>query len=136
VLVHGSGSSSFMWAPIQRELALLGRRSLAVDLPGHGFDSQYSAAYQAAQDLDAWAAEPSTLAGITLQDNVDMVVDVARRVAEHGPVVLVGAEAEHDGEAYHRPHHHGDGPDNRGWFSRRRSYRPYPPWLVAWRLWP
>jgi pimeloyl-ACP methyl ester carboxylesterase len=80
-----------MWAPIQRELALLGRRSLAVDLPGHGFDSQYSAAYQAPQDLDARAAEPSTLAGITLQDNVDMVVDVARRVAEHGPVVLVGA---------------------------------------------
>ncbi|WP_327669526.1 MULTISPECIES: alpha/beta hydrolase [unclassified Streptomyces] len=91
VLVHGSGSSSLMWAPVQRELALLGHRSFAVDLPGHGFDAQYPAAYQAPQDLDAWAAEPSTLAGITLQDNIDMVVDVVRRVAEHGPVVLVGA---------------------------------------------
>lgn len=91
VLVHGSGSSSLMWAPVQRELALLGHRSFAVDLPGHGFDAQYPAAYQAPQDLDAWAAEPSTLAGITLRDNVDMVVDVVRRVAEHGPVVLVGA---------------------------------------------
>lgn len=78
-------------APIQRELALLGRRSFAVDLPGHGFDAQYSVAYQAPQDLDAWAAEPSMLARVTLQDNVDMVVDVARRVAEHGPVALVGA---------------------------------------------
>ncbi|MDX2970509.1 alpha/beta hydrolase [Kribbella solani] len=91
VLVHGVCTSSFMWASIQRELALLGHRSFAVDLPGHGFDAQYSAAYQAPQDLDAWAAEPSELAKVTLQDNVDMVVDVVRRVAEYGPVVLVGA---------------------------------------------
>lgn len=41
VLVHGSGSSSFMWAPIQRELASLGHHSFAVDLPGHGFEAQY-----------------------------------------------------------------------------------------------
>lgn len=91
VLVHGSCSSSFMWAPVQRELALAGHRSFAVDLPGHGFDAQYPVGYQAPQDLDAWAAEPSTLAGVTLQDNVDAVVDVVRRVADHGPVVLVGA---------------------------------------------
>ncbi|ASR38464.1 esterase [Prauserella marina] len=91
VLVHGSGSSSFMWATIQRELAALGHRSFAVDLPGHGLDAQYPVAYQAPQDLDAWAAEPSTLATVTLRDNADVVVDVVRRVAEHGPVVLVGA---------------------------------------------
>ncbi|MFC5159216.1 alpha/beta fold hydrolase [Nonomuraea angiospora] len=91
MLVHGSGSSSFMWAPVQRELALLGHRSYAVDLPGHGLDAQYPVAYQAPQDLDAWAVEPSTLGGVTLQDNVDLVVDVVRRLAEHGPVVLVGA---------------------------------------------
>lgn len=91
VLVHGSSTSSFMWTPVQRELALLGHRSLAVDLPGHGFDAQYPVAYQAPQDLDAWAVEPSTLAGVTLRDNVDSVVDVVRRVAPHGPVVLVGA---------------------------------------------
>ncbi|MER6045900.1 alpha/beta fold hydrolase [Streptomyces sp. NPDC001793] len=91
VLVHGVCTNSLMWAPLQRELALLGHRSLAVDLPGHGFDAQYPAAYQAPQDLDAWAAEPSKLAGVTLQDNVDMVVDVVRRMAGHGPVVLVGA---------------------------------------------
>ncbi|MEV8366315.1 alpha/beta fold hydrolase [Streptomyces niveus] len=91
VFVHGVCTSASMWAPVQRELALLGHRSYAVDLPGHGLDAQYPAAYQAPQDLDAWAAEPSKLAGITLQDNIDMVVDVVRRVAEHGPVVLVGA---------------------------------------------
>ena len=91
VLVHGSGSSSFLWAPVQRELALLGHRSYAVDLPGHGLDAQYPVAYQAPQDLDALAAEPSTLAEVTLQDNADVVIDAVRRLAEHGPVVLVGA---------------------------------------------
>lgn len=91
VLVHGSGSSSFMWASVQRELALLGHRSFAVDLPGHGLDAQYPLAYQAPQDLDAWAVEPSTLAGVTLRHNVDAVADVVRRLAEHGPVVLVAA---------------------------------------------
>jgi len=91
VLVHGSGSNSFMWAPVQRELALLGHRSFAVDLPGHGFDAQYPAAYQAPQNVEAWSSQPSTLAGVTLQDNIDMVVDVVRRLEEHGPVVLVGA---------------------------------------------
>ncbi|XRQ13835.1 alpha/beta hydrolase [Actinomadura welshii] len=91
VLVHGSGTSSFMWAPVQRELALLGHRSFAVDLPGHGLDAQYPVAYQAPQDLEAWAEEPSTLAGVTLQDNIDTVTGIVRRLAEHGPVVLVGA---------------------------------------------
>ncbi|TDC81552.1 alpha/beta fold hydrolase [Actinomadura sp. 7K507] len=80
-----------MWAPVQRELALLGHRSFAVDLPGHGLDAQYPLAYQAPQDLEAWADEPSTLAGVTLQDNIDTVSDVVRRLTEHGPVVLVGA---------------------------------------------
>lgn len=80
-----------MWAPIQRELALLGHRTFAVDLPGHGLDAQYPIAYQAPQDLGTWAAEPSKLAGVTLRDNADLVVDIVRRVAAHGPVVLVGA---------------------------------------------
>lgn len=91
VFVHGSGSNSFLWTPLMRELALLGHRTLAVDLPGHGYDAQYPASYQAPQDLEALAVEPSALASVTLQDNVDHVVDVVRRAAEHGPVILVGA---------------------------------------------
>lgn len=90
VLVHGAFGNSFSWAPTQRELALRGHRSLAVDLPGHGFSTAFPAGYQAPQDLDAMATAPSSMAGVTLADNVAHVVDTVRRCAEHGPVVLVG----------------------------------------------
>lgn len=90
VFVPGAGSNSFTWAPMQRELALRGHRSLAVDLPGHGFGATFPAAYQAPQDLAALAAAPSRMAGIGHADNVAHVLDVLRRVREHGPVILVG----------------------------------------------
>lgn len=91
VLVHGSGTSSHMWAPLQRELALLGRTSFAIDLPGHGMDAQYSFAYQAPQDLAALREELPSISGVTLEDNVDALESVVRRLREHGPVVLVAA---------------------------------------------
>lgn len=91
VLVHGSGTSSHMWAPVQRELALHGRRSFAIDLPGHGAEARYSAAYQAPQDLDALRTEGSALATTTLEDNVDALDMAVRRLREHGPVILVAA---------------------------------------------
>ena len=51
VLIHGSGTSSTMWGPIQQELALQGWRSYAIDLPGHGAQARYPVSYQAPQDL-------------------------------------------------------------------------------------
>ncbi|HEX6351966.1 alpha/beta hydrolase [Actinophytocola sp.] len=90
VFVHGSNSNSFSWAPLMRELALLGHRALAVDLPGHGFSAPFPVSYQAPQDLGALASTPSDLAGVTLADAVDHVIGVLRRAGEHGPVFLVG----------------------------------------------
>lgn len=72
---------------MQREMALRGHRTLAVDLPGRG--AGYSLAYQT-QDLATFATEPSPLAGVTGPQTVGHVVDVVRRVREHGPVILVG----------------------------------------------
>ncbi|MEV6278970.1 alpha/beta hydrolase [Nocardia sp. NPDC051832] len=89
VFVHGLVSNSFFWTPVVRELALLGHRSLPVDLPGHGLDAPISLSYQA-QDLPAFSAETSPMSGITLADNVSHVIDVVRKVRRHGPVVLVG----------------------------------------------
>ncbi|HET6504480.1 MAG TPA: alpha/beta hydrolase family protein [Amycolatopsis sp.] len=90
VLVHGSFGNSFSWAPLQRELALLGHRTLAVDLPGHGFDGTFPAAYQAPQDLAKLATEPSSAAGVTGTHTIEYLNGIVRRAAAHGPVVLVG----------------------------------------------
>ena len=91
VFVHGSGTSSHMWPPLQRELALHGRKSYAIDLPGHGFDAQYSFAYQSPQDFNALRAERSTLASIRLEDNVETLATAVRALRNHGPVILVAA---------------------------------------------
>lgn len=89
VFVHGLGGNGFYWTPLVRELAVLGYRSVPVDLPGHGFDASISPAYQG-QDIATFAAEPSLLSAITLRDNVSHVIEVVQKVRRHGPVVLVG----------------------------------------------
>ncbi|WP_159080483.1 alpha/beta fold hydrolase [Nocardia suismassiliense] len=89
VFVHGLTSNSFYWTPVVRELALLGHRSLPVDLPGHGLDAPIPVSYQT-RDIAAFTAGPSPMAAITVQDNVAHVIDVVQRVRRHGPVVLVG----------------------------------------------
>ncbi|THV29099.1 alpha/beta hydrolase [Glycomyces paridis] len=88
VLIHGSNANSFSWAPLQRELALLGHRSLAVDLPGHGFGAGLPSAYQT-QDAAELAVAPSDLDGVGLEANVEHLVAVLRRAKEHGPVIAV-----------------------------------------------
>ncbi|RZS37592.1 alpha/beta hydrolase family protein [Herbihabitans rhizosphaerae] len=78
----GSGSN---------ELAMLGHRSVGVELPGHAAtDGQFRLSYQAPQDLEKLATEPSPMAGVTLDDYVAATVDTVRTVAEHGPVILIG----------------------------------------------
>ncbi|MEV5593730.1 alpha/beta hydrolase [Streptomyces sp. NPDC052496] len=91
LFVHGGSSNAQAWGPLRNELALLGHRSYAVDLPGHGFGARRPAAYYSPrQDARALAAEPSPMRGVTLEDNVRHVVGVVRRLAGHGPVILAG----------------------------------------------
>lgn len=80
-----------MWAPLQREFALHGRKSYAIDLPGHGIDAQYGLEYQSPQDLDTLRTERSTLADITLEDNVESLAAAVRALRKSGPVILVSA---------------------------------------------
>ncbi|MFD5245519.1 alpha/beta hydrolase [Amycolatopsis sp. NPDC058340] len=86
VFVHGSGSSAHGWTPTQREMALRGYRTLAVDLPGRG--AGFTRAYHE-QDLETFAAEPSVMSGLTADDFVRPVVEAVERVRHHGPVFLV-----------------------------------------------
>ncbi|GAA5771992.1 2-succinyl-6-hydroxy-2, 4-cyclohexadiene-1-carboxylate synthase [Streptosporangium roseum] len=91
VFVHGGSSNAQAWRPLQNELALLGHLSYAVDLPGHGDRADTPAVYyRLPQDAAALADAPSPMRAVTLQDNVRHVVDIVRRLAEQGPVVLVG----------------------------------------------
>lgn len=62
VFVHGANGAAGLWSPIILELAALGHRAVAVDLPGHGLHAGYPVSYQAPQDLAAFATEPSTMA--------------------------------------------------------------------------
>lgn len=89
VLVHGAFANSFSFAPLQAELGLLGHRSVAVDLPGHGFAATYSHAYQAPQDLEGLATAPGSIKGVTLADNAAHLIGVLERAKENGPVILV-----------------------------------------------
>ena len=91
VFVHGTNSSSVWCTGLISELTLRGHRCVAVDLPGHGAEGFFPRSYQAPQDLEALATEPSPLAKITIDDYVERVVDVVRRARRQGPVILIGA---------------------------------------------
>lgn len=87
LFVHGSHGSTGYLAPLAGELTQRGRIAMAVDLPGHGAEGYFPLWYQAPQDVHAMTAEVSPIAGISLQDNVNRVVSVSRRL---GPTILVG----------------------------------------------
>ncbi|GAB2951107.1 alpha/beta hydrolase [Streptomyces pseudoechinosporeus] len=89
VLVHGAFANSFSLAPLQAELGLLGHRSVAVDLPGHGFGATFTRAYQAPQDLDGLATAPGSIKGVTLADNAAHLIGILERAKRNGPVILV-----------------------------------------------
>ncbi|MFF8291052.1 alpha/beta fold hydrolase [Streptomyces sp. NPDC016309] len=89
VLVHGAFANSFSFAPLQAELGLLGHRSVAVDLPGHGFGATFPLAYQAPQDPEGLATAPGAIKGVTLADNVAHLTGVLERAKRNGPVILV-----------------------------------------------
>ncbi|MCS0636697.1 alpha/beta hydrolase [Streptomyces sp. LP05-1] len=89
VLVHGAFASSFSFAPLQAELGLLGHRSVAVDLPGHGFGASCPRAYQAPQNLEEFAGAPGSIKGVTLADNANHLIGILERAKDNGPVILV-----------------------------------------------
>lgn len=90
VLVHGAFGNASVWGPLATDLALRGHRTVAVDLPGHGFHATIPQGYLGAQDLAALATAPSGMAGISTADDIAALAETVRAVAAHGPVVLVG----------------------------------------------
>lgn len=69
VLIHGAWQGAWCWSRLQVSLRGLGALSIAVDLPGHGEDR-------------------TPIAGLTLSDYADRVIEVLDGIDE--PVTLVG----------------------------------------------
>lgn len=92
VLVHGAWHGSSQWAATQRALAGLGAASVAVDLPGHGFDAPVPSGYLL-PGRPGLLTERSRLADVTMDDCADAVLDTLRRVRRYGRVVLVAHSA-------------------------------------------
>src|SRR6266496_3091663 len=74
VLVHGANGSAGVWSGVADLLAARGHLVFAVDLPGHGAEGWFPAAYQAPQDLDALSTLVSPLNGVKPPDYVAHVV--------------------------------------------------------------
>lgn len=92
VLVHGAWHSSAQWAPTQRALASLGAVGVAVDLPGHGFDAPLPTGYLR-PGQPGLLTEKSRLAGVTMDECAEAVLDTLRRVRGYATVVLVAHSA-------------------------------------------
>lgn len=92
VFVHGAWHSSGQWAATQRALAGRGAASVAVDLPGHGFDAPLPTGYLL-PGQPGLLTEKSQLAGVTVDDCAEAVLNVLRQVRHHRTVVLVAHSA-------------------------------------------
>ncbi|GAB1332018.1 alpha/beta hydrolase [Streptomyces sennicomposti] len=92
VLVHGAWHSSGQWAATQRALAGLGAASVAVDMPGHGFDAPLPTGYLL-PGQPGLLTEKSQLATLTMDDCAEAVLAVLHQVRHHRTVVLVAHSA-------------------------------------------
>ncbi|MFE5160345.1 alpha/beta fold hydrolase [Streptomyces sp. NPDC056697] len=92
VLVHGAWHASWQWASTQRALARFGAASLAVDLPGHGFEAPLPSGHHL-PGQPGFATEKSALAGLTLEECAGAVVAALRSVRRYPKVALVSHSA-------------------------------------------
>ncbi|CAM5661926.1 Alpha/beta hydrolase OS=Streptomyces fumanus OX=67302 GN=GCM10018772_41990 PE=4 SV=1 [Streptomyces fumanus] len=98
VLVHGAWHSSWHWARTQRSLAHRGAASVALDLPGHGFDAPLPSGYLL-PGQPGLATEKSALAGVTLEECAATILTTLREVRRHYRTVVLVAHSAGGGPA-------------------------------------
>jgi pimeloyl-ACP methyl ester carboxylesterase len=98
VLVHGAWHGSWQWAATQRALAGRGAASVAVDLPGHGFDAPLPTGYLR-PGQPGLLTEKSQLATVTMDDCAEAVLNVLRQVRHHHRRVVLVAHSAGGGPA-------------------------------------
>ena len=88
VLVHGAWHSSFHWHRLIASLERLGRRAVAIDLPGHGQNARPAPAVAGA-DQAAFAQEMSYAAGIGTAHAAQAIIDAVRSLRTQLPPIVV-----------------------------------------------
>jgi pimeloyl-ACP methyl ester carboxylesterase len=89
LFVHGAWHAATHWNKVAEQLAGMGHRVHAIDLPGSGLNAGYPQSYLR-NDFTAFATEPSPVAGIHLADYASAITAQLTRMARHGKVTLVG----------------------------------------------
>ena len=85
VLAHGSWHGAWCWGLVEPRLNLAGFASIAIDFPGHGLNAVTPKSFRARPlDAEAFATEPSALAGIGVGQFADTVIAAADRARAMG----------------------------------------------------
>jgi pimeloyl-ACP methyl ester carboxylesterase len=91
LLVHGAWHGTWCWGKISPLLAAAGHPVLAIDLPGHGLNAAFPAAFDVQPRTAALATELSPVAGITLADYARAVANAVDSLLAAGfpaPIVV------------------------------------------------
>jgi pimeloyl-ACP methyl ester carboxylesterase len=90
VLVHGMWHGSWCWSLVTEELAARGLMSVAVDLDGHGLKAgPPRSKWGRPMDAEAFATEPSRVAGVTALSAAATLVEQIRRIGGGRPCLVV-----------------------------------------------
>ncbi len=90
ILVHGAWHGSWCWASVTPHLAARGIPSVGVDLAGHGLNGRPPFARSARPfDPAALATELSPVAGVSVRDAAEALVDQIRLAGNGEPGVVV-----------------------------------------------
>lgn len=93
VLVHGSWHGAWCFSKLVPYLLKAGHVVAARDLPGHGGLARYPKSFRLRPlEAEAFAVEPSPLAGVTLADYVSSTLESIDALVQagSGPVILLG----------------------------------------------
>ncbi|MCG8355212.1 MAG: alpha/beta fold hydrolase [Kiloniellales bacterium] len=93
VFAHGSWHGAWCWAEVVPDLVAAGHGAIPLDLPGHGLDAKFPPSYfKRPLDMEAFAAEKSHMADISLDAFTDAVVAGVEQAKAGGAerVIVVG----------------------------------------------
>ena len=85
VLAHGSWHGAWCWGLVEPRLNLAGYLTIPIDFPGHGLNAVVPKSFGVRPlDPEAFATEPSALAGIGVDQFADTVIAAADRARAMG----------------------------------------------------